>query len=386
MSLFALVVAAISFATVNPPAATAPSAQAPNERLIQIGIVPRTDQLDFVPEGRYTVVDLEGKIHELTPNRTYTFIAQDGGLTLIDWTLPGEVRLAPDKVWADVKIGERRYHGTLIVRANSDDTVTAIEELGIEEYLLGVLPLEMDPGWPLEALKAQAVVARTFAYTQLGKYRNKGFDLTSDTRSQVYGGLTDDSPNVRKAVEQTRGEVLGYKGEILNVFYHSCCGGHTADEGTVWKLPGPTPKPLRGVRDNYCAVSPHYRWKVFIGYDRLLAALERKHLIGGKLRRFEIGARSTAGWVKTFIAKIGDQTLQVRANDLRLAIGASDLRSARIGRIIKERSGVEFVGAGSGHGVGLCQWGTKIQAQRGRRYEQILKFYFPGSTLSVIDE
>lgn len=384
MTLLALVVASLSFATVNPAAATAPAK--PSDRLIQIGIVPSTDQLDFVPEGRYSVVDLEGKTHELTPNRTYTFIAKDGGLSLIDWTLPGEVRLTPDKVWADVKIGERRYHGTLIVRANEGDTVTAIEELGIEEYLLGVLPHEMDPDWPLEALKAQAVVARTFAYTQMGKYRKSGFDLTSDTRSQVYGGLGDDPPLVRKAVEETRGEVLGYKGEILNVFYHSCCGGHTADEGTVWKLSGPTPKPLRGVKDKYCQASPHYRWKVFVAYDRLLSALQRKHMIGGKLRRFEIGARSAAGYVRTFIARVGDDTLKVQANELRLAVGALDLRSTRISRIVKEKGGVEFVGAGSGHGVGLCQWGTKIQAQRGRRYEQILKFYFPGSTLSVIDE
>ena len=87
--------------------------------------------------------------------------------------------------------------------------MTVIEEVAIEDYLLGVLPFEMEPNWPIEALKAQAVVARTFAYTQLGKYRKDGYDLSTDTRSQVYGGRTDRSASIKEAVDSTRGEVLG---------------------------------------------------------------------------------------------------------------------------------------------------------------------------------
>jgi stage II sporulation protein D len=355
-------------------------------RLIQIGIVPEAEHLDFVPEGGYAVADLEGRVHALKPNRTYMFTADDGQLSLENWTLPGEVRLTPDKIWADIKIGQKRYHGSLIVRANRDGTLTAIEELGIEEYLLGVLPHEMDPAWPIEALKAQAVVARTFAYTQLGKYKKSGFDLTSDTRSQVYGGLTDDPPSIREAVEKTKGEVLGYDGQILNVFYHSCCGGHTADQGSVWPTSGRTPKPLRGVRDKYCEAAPNFRWHAQLSYDQVLFALEKKRLLSGKLRRFEIGSRSVAGYVRTFIAKIGGERLEVGANDFRLAVGANQLKSARISRIKKTDDGVEFFGSGAGHGVGLCQWGARAQAEKGRRYEKILKYYFPGSTLSVIDE
>lgn len=368
---------------------TAPAISAappPMARRIQIGIVPRADDLAFTPEGRFTLTDLENRQHELTPNEKVTLRAKDGRLMMGDVALPNEVRLRPAKVWANVKIGERRYHGTLIVRANDDDTITAIEELGIEEYLLGVLPLEMEPDWPVEALKAQAVIARTYAYTQMGKYRKNGFDLTSDTRSQVYGGVLEDSPNVRKAVEQTRGEVLGYKGEILPVYYHACCGGHTVDAQSVWPTAGKSPPPLRGVKDRYCQVSPSFRWKVQLAYDEVLEALQKRRMIGGKLRRFEIGRKSAAGWVRTFVAKIGGETMEVSANDFRLAVGASQLKSAHITRIRKSKQGVEFIGGGSGHGVGLCQWGARVQAERGRKYEQILKFYFPQSVLSVIDE
>lgn len=368
---------------------TAPAisaAPAPTVRRIQIGIVPSAAELSLVPEGRYTVVDLEGREHELKPNAKVSILSRDGRLFMGDITLPGEVRFTPRKVWANMRVGERLYHGTLILRANADDTLTAIEELGIEEYLLGVLPLEMEAAWPVEALKAQAVIARTYAYTQMGKYRKAGFDLTSDTRSQVYGGVLEDSPNVRKAVEQTRGEVLGYKGEILPVFYHACCGGHTADAQTVWPTGGKSPPPLRGVKDKYCVRSPSFRWKVQLAYDEILAALQKRRLIGGKLRRFEIGKKTPAGWVRTFVARIGGETVEVSANDFRLAVGARELRSARVSRIRKSKSGVEFIGGGSGHGVGLCQWGARIQAEQGRKYEQILKFYFPKSVLSVIDE
>lgn len=378
MSLLPLVAAAICLAF---PARAARQ----GSRLIRIGIAPGVERLEVVPEGDYALADAAGRAHALTSGRSYVFSERGGEVSVAGWRLAGEARLTARSGAADVRIGRRRYRGTLIVRANPDGTVTGIDELPIEQYLLGVLPLEMDPDWPLEALKAQAVVARTFAYTQLGKYAKRGFDLTADTRSQVYGGLLDDPASVRQAVEGTRGEVLGYKGEILNVYYHSCCGGHTADEGAVWKLGGPTPPPLRGVRDGYCKASPSYRWKVFVPYDRLLAALEGRHLIGGRLRSFSIGARA-AGWVEDFVAKIGDETLRVGANDLRLAVGASQLPSARIMRVIRERGGVEFLGAGSGHGVGLCQWGAREQAARGRRYEKILKYYFPGSTLSVVEE
>jgi stage II sporulation protein D len=140
------------------------------------------------------------------------------------------------------------------------------------------------------------------------------------------------------------------------------------------------------VRDYYCKESPLSHWSAFFSMHDVLAALEGRHLIGGALKRFEIGRKSSLGLVKDFVATIGDESIRIKANDLRLALGATAMKSARILRIRKVRGGVEFEGSGSGHGVGLCQWGSRIQADKGRAYEQILKFYFPGSTLSIIDE
>ena len=355
------------------------------ERLIQIGIVPSADKLTLACDGKCAVPDSEGRAQSLTPDYPYDVEATDDGLRIGPIDSPDEVKISPREDEDAVLINKKRYRGTVILRKNAHGAVTAIAELGIEDYLTGVLPQEVDPAWPIEALKAQAVVARTFAYTQLGKYKKDGFDLTSDTRSQMYGGSGHEYPSVRKAVVSTNGEVLGYKGQILNVFYHSICGGHTANMGDVWPSSAEVPKPLRGVRDKYCKVIPS-DWTAFFRDDDILAVVLLHHPVSGKLRRFEIDRKDNAGYVRDFTLKIGDETLRVTANDLRQWLGPSKLRSALISRIRKSGGGIEFIGRGSGHGVGLCQWGAKVQADKGRKYEKILDFYFPGSTLSVVDE
>jgi len=307
-------------------------------------------------------------------------------LSLGPYFLSGEARLEPEGPSDTILLRGRRTQGILILKANQE-ALAAIEEVGIEDYLLGVLPYEMDPSWPLEALKAQAVVARSFAYSQLGKYRRLGYDLTSDTRSQLYRGRGEAWPRIRRAVEETRGEVMGYRGRILPAYYHACCGGHTTDAASVWGAAEArlSPPPLRGVRDRFCRASPHARWSAYFEDSEILAALQGKRLLAGPLRRLEVALRDAVGYVKSFRAQVGSERLLVGAGDLRRALGNGELRSLRIARLSRRKRGVEFAGSGSGHGVGLCQWGARLQAEKGRRYEQILRFYFPGSLLSVLE-
>jgi stage II sporulation protein D len=367
-----------------PPAPAA--AAAPAERRIRLGIVPDADEVSLVPEGRLAVRDAAGARRELSPGKRVRLEPREGGgLTLGALALGDEALLEPQEPGAAVEIDGKRYGGTLLLRRGADGgTVSVVEEIGIEDYLLGVLPYEMEPDWPLEALKAQAVVARTFAYTQLGKYKKQGFDLTTDTRSQMYGGRGSKHLSVLKAVQGTRGEVLGYKGEILNVYYHACCGGHTESAARAWG--GDAPAPLWGVKDKYCYASPLRTWTAYFSYADLVAALVKDRLTGGKLSRFEIGRADGAGYAQSFTAKVGGETFRIKGSSLRAALGGGVLRSLRITRLRKLRKGVEFVGSGSGHGVGLCQWGARLQAERGRSYEKILSFYFPGAALSLIDE
>lgn len=355
-------------------------------RKLQIAVVLKSESFAVQGSGSFSVLDWRGQTRELVAHQPYEVEATEEGLRLGSLHLPEQARLEPREPGDSFLIGRRRYRGPLILRRNRDKTVTAIEEVAVEDYLQGVLPHEMDPSWPLEALKAQAVVARTFAYTQLGKFRQHGFDLTADTRSQVYGGLGAGHDTIRRAVSETHGEVLGYQGQILSVYYHACCGGHTAHAAAVWGGATQVPPPLWGVRDRFCERSPLARWSVFFTYDEILAALQRRRLIGGPLRRFEIGRRDRMGYVRTFLARVGSEDLTVAANDFRNWIGNTQMRSTRVQRIRKRANGIEFLGQGSGHGVGLCQWGARLQAEKGQDYERLLEFYFPKATLSVIDE
>ncbi|MBI3553672.1 MAG: SpoIID/LytB domain-containing protein [Elusimicrobia bacterium] len=355
------------------------------ERVISIGIVPGADKLTLACEWKCPVADADGRAHSLTPQWPYDVEATEEGLRIGSIEAPSEVRLKASDPADAVLVNKKRYRGSVIIKRNGRGGVTVVEEVGIEDYLMGVLPHEMEPSWPLEALKAQAVVARTFAYTHMGKYKKEGFDLTNDTRSQVYGGTAEESPSIRKAVEATKGEVLGFKGEILDAYYHSLCGGHTADISSVWPTAGSSPRPLKGVSDKYCSKVPS-AWTAYFRNSDILAAVQRRTLTGGRLRAFSIGKKDIYGYVRDFSLKIGEQTMKVATNDLRQWLGPSEIRSPRISRIRKTDGGVEFIGKGSGHGVGLCQWGARVQAERGRTYEKILGFYFPGSTLSVIDE
>ncbi|UPT76000.1 MAG: SpoIID/LytB domain-containing protein [Elusimicrobiota bacterium] len=223
---------------------------------VQVAILRQAQSATLVPTGKVLVAAPGMKPKALEWKGELTLKTREGGLRLADLKLKTETRLVPQD-GARIRVGSHQYRGALILRLDPGQTLSIIEEADVEQYLEGVLPHEMDPDWPLEALKAQAVVARTFTYANMGKFRREGFDLTADTRSQVYKGTTLVNENVRSAVRQTKGEVLGWKGKLLRVYYHACCGGATTDVVTAWGGEGEDPpKPLRGVRDPWCSASP----------------------------------------------------------------------------------------------------------------------------------
>jgi stage II sporulation protein D len=352
---------------------------------VQVAIVRQVGSATISPEGKVLIAQPGAKKKALDWKGELTLRPREGGLKLADMRLKTDTRLIPSE-GARIRVGYNFYRGTLILRLDPGQTITIVEEASVEEYLEGVLPHEMDPGWPLEALKAQAVVARTFTYANKGKFRKDGFDLTSDTRSQVYKGMTAVNENVRAAVRQTRGEVLGWNGSLLRVYYHACCGGATTDAGAAWGNDGEVPRPLKGVRDPWCATSPHMKWIAYFAWADLTAAISERQMLHSPLKSLRIGARDAAGYVRTFLAKSGDESVVVKASDLRGSLGAGEMKSVRIKNVNLLKKGVEFLGGGSGHGVGLCQWGARRQAEKGRNYGQILSFYFPGSVLSEVDE
>ncbi len=352
---------------------------------VQVAILRQAGSAKITPEGKVEILQPGAKPRPLEWKGELSLRPREGGLRLADMRLKSETRLVPAE-GARIRVGNNQYRGALILRLDPGQTLTIVEEASIEVYLEGVLPHEMDPNWPLEALKAQAVVARTFTYANMGKFRRDGFDLTADTRSQVYKGTTLVNDNVRTAVRETRGEVLGWQGKLLRVYYHACCGGATTDAGAAWGGSEAAPRPLKGVRDPWCSASPHMKWIAYFAWPELTAAISERHMLPGPLKSLRIGARDAAGYVRSFVARSGGESVEIRASTLRGALGAGEMKSVRIKSLNILGKGVEFLGGGSGHGVGLCQWGARLQADRGRSYTQILKFYFPGSELSEVDE
>ncbi|MBI5244773.1 MAG: SpoIID/LytB domain-containing protein [Elusimicrobia bacterium] len=358
-----------------------------SDSIIQIGLASRVIGVDLRIAGSFQAADLaSGEKRPLVKGQTYEISSDRSGRVIIGAsTFSGAVRLLPASRDDIVVLGERRYRGNILIKPGEGGTVTVVNELGLEEYLYGVLAKEMSPQWPMEALKAQAVVARTWALNNLGKYSELGYDLSNDERSQIYYGLDAESERVRQAVQETAGEVATWRGKLLRVFFHACCGGHTVPASAVWGG-ADSPKPLRGVRDRHCSGSPYYKWSAYFAHEDILAALHAHGFALARIDSIRPGRRDASGLLKDLRIRSGRKTAAVKANDLRLWLGSTEIKSAQIWRIIRRKKGFEFVGRGYGHGVGLCQWGAFTQAEAGRSYRKILAFYFPGARIVKREE
>jgi stage II sporulation protein D len=262
-----------------------------------------------------------------------------------------------------------------------------VVNLSLEEYVLGVLSVEAAVEDEIEALKAQAVVSRTYGLKNLGRHANEGFDLCSNTHCQQY--VNDDSrvsEPMRRAVIETAGEVLrDSKGQAAEAYFHAACGGHTANFESLWGAPGPGY--LRGIRDDFCTTMPNRAWTDEIPASRLAKALAGDPLtdVGNKIDAIAITKRDVTGRAE-IISIEGERRRQVRGWDFKLivgrALGWNVLKSSRF-KVSRRGSVFVFRGSGFGHGLGLCQNGAHVMARRGATYRKILDQYFPGTSLNA---
>jgi stage II sporulation protein D len=270
-----------------------------------------------------------------------------------------------------VFIGDRWYRGRVLVIPGGNG-LTAINYVDLEHYLYSVVGSEMPTSWPIEALKAQSVAARSYVLYHRQRSRNPNFDVGSTTAWQVYGGLEQEAASTQTAVEGTRGQVLTYNGQVIEAVFHSASGGHTENVEDIWSQPIPY---LRAVQD-FDAGSPVYQWGVNFslrefgqripGIGNLVAAVPVRTTPRGRI--VEMRLEGDAG------------SRVVSGNDLRRAL---NLRSTLFSVAIAGTQ-VQISGRGFGHGVGLSQWGAHNLAQQGYTYQQILGHYYQGVQLSQI--
>ena len=255
-----------------------------------------------------------------------------------------------------------------------------ILEMPIETYIEGVVASEVGVDWPLEALKAQAVVSRTYAVYNMLHNFNKPYDLGTSEYHQKYR-LKKNIANVKKAVESTRGIIIYYRSEPIQAFYHACSGGITESGGNVFLKDLPY---LKSVRDPYSVNCPNSHWEIKLRSKVILRNLEGRiprTLNTKQITDIQIGARTSSGRVKFFTLKFGKIRFNIKGNNFRLAMGPKTFKSLLITRIVKEHRKnnitiYEFIGKGYGHGVGMSQWGAKNMALQGFSYINIIKFYY----------
>lgn len=339
-----------------------------------------------------------------------------------------------------------RYYGDFLYERIGGGNITVSNYLSMEDYIKGILPYEMSPSWPLEALKAQAVCARNYTLASTGnRHKNQHFDVCNTTCCQVYRGTNNASANSDRAVEETRGVYARYQGNLAQTFYYASNGGASEDVRNVWGSNSNLPY-LAGVQDPYEASIENsiqnYRWSVSFTSEKLTSMLQSKGyqcativdlkvteytplgnvfsivfvdssgqtfpfsrerartILGLKSMRFSIHGGSSVGTGTYYVDEKGStlsglsglyaigeggSTSQLSSSGLHAitSAGTEALVGTSSGGNTPSGSGTfTITGSGNGHHVGMSQWGAYAMAKQGKTYADILKFYFTGIDLN----
>ena len=307
-----------------------------------------------LPELQPISVDSIGSRLELTDG--YDEFGQSNAF----WLEPA----ADGVVW----IGDRWYRGKVKL-VPGDNGVTAVNYVDIDDYLYSVVGSEMPASWPQEALRSQAVAARSYALYKQNKASGQTYDLSSTQTSQVYKGLDGEAYSTRSAVDATQGKVLVHSGKIIEAVFHSSSGGHTENSEHVWSKSVPY---LKGVPD-FDQNAPVYSWRAQFSLDEVGARIGYP----GTIQAVEVLSRTPQGRANR-MSIIGDAgNLTVTGNTFRQKLG---LRSTKFDLAVGPTS-ISVAGNGFGHGIGMSQWGARGMAERGQQYREILTHFYDGTQL-----
>ncbi len=387
-----------------------------NQLTIRVAIV-RGRTIKILSPAAFHICDIEGKSPAAIKDTPYRITsvsairATPGGISIGSELVPMKAcRIVPQTPYpiAVYEVEEHWYYGELYLYRNDDGTIDVVNEVGLEDYLAGVLGHEVGASWPVEALRAQAVASRTRVLYQREVARRSGqrFDVQSDIRDQVYGGVPS-GPRSRKlfeAVRATAGEVLTYNNLIFKNYFSSTCGGMTEHAVSVFEE-DPGHHPPGGVPCPYCKSSPVHTWKHRVPKAEVQKRI-RQHTTD------DIGEIISIRVLNPDDAGHGDPVEVKHTKGATVFPDANKFRTTVLGRgrvqfwkdggwheaserpihreFIMSTSftaridgdTVEFSGRGWGHAVGMCQYGAKGMAEAGKDYREILFYYYPGARIA----
>ncbi len=275
----------------------------------------------------------------------------------------------------------RTYRGAFATVTLPDGRSGLVDTLPLDAYLYGVLSKEVSAAWAPGAQQAQALVARTYALLKLRPERQ--YDVVAGESDQLYGGIESETVEGRAAVDATAGTIVTFGGTPAHVAYSACCGGRTADAGDVWKTPVPY---LPSIPDPHCAGTPGFAWQAEVPFGAVLGAFGAPLAGIGKLRSVNVRVDDPAARPRGIDFVGATSTFETTPNAFRSALGPSVIRSAFVHEVAVEAGGTTLAisGTGHGHGVGLCQWGTRVMGGQGAGAEDIVAFYLPGTALARV--
>ena len=385
------------------------SAQNPSSRpaRVLLGSVPHelplpgTEKWKLVDEGRRVVASGES-------TSRWSILRDGRRLRVIHADAPAspwiEGTLSLETGSGEVTWQQKSYRGVLTLVA-TDSALLVVNRVDVEEYLRGVVPLEIGARLTSDhaAAEAQAVAARSYTYTRMLAGGQRAFDLRATESDQVYGGVAAETFWGDLAVAATAGWVLSFRGQVVTGPYHSACGGSTALPSETWR--GGQDGFLRAVGDTnpttgraWCDISPRAQWERRIPAGELATSIERyarsyTTVPGGattSLRDVRVEGRTPRGRARAVVLATAAGEVTLRANEIRYVLrppGGELLPSTSI-TISTEQAGdgtlrtVVVKGRGNGHGVGMCQWGAIARARAGADFRAILKAYYPGADLT----
>lgn len=265
----------------------------------------------------------------------------------------------------------REYRGAIRLVAE-DDVVEVVNVVGIEDYLRGVVPSEMAASWPMEALKAQAVAARSYTLSSLNP--SAPYDLCATEDCQVYRGMEAEHPRTDAAIAATAGVVVTYGGATARTYYHADSGGAVASSAEVWG----TWSPYLLARADAQANTPHRAWSVGLDGRAVGASLAAAGIDVGEVTSLRVLGLSESGRVSELEVTGTRGARVLRGSQLTVLARSWGLKSMRF----RVQGGLTVTGDGWGHGVGMSQYGARALANSGYDFSQILAFYYPNTGLT----
>ena len=403
----------------RPPTAEIPRDEPPRVRAespgdVRIGLATAAQEATLAATGAWRLFDGKNAVlvrgrpgEEWTVERRGRQLrATLRGTSATSW-VDGPITLRPEGDASYGTFAGRRYRGVMRV-VTTDSGLVVVNVLPVEQYLRGVVPLEIGLRAPAEqaAAEAQAIAARSYSWVHMspgGTARNAAYDMLAGVSDQVYGGVDAERPFSDAAVRETSGLVIKYNGRTAEAPYHASCGGETASPEEVWKA---APEPyLRRVSDkipgsanrSYCDIAPRFAWTRAFSADELDAAV-RTYLRNfvtvpeggpGHVHAITIETRTPSGRVGQLVITTDRGKYNLRGNDIRAVLRApgSEMLNSTYFSLEPEKgrdggiSRVVLRGNGYGHGIGMCQWGAIGRARAGQTARAILATYYPGTTV-----